>query len=373
MSSGAADPAEASARSVCSAVRAAVWTARAARILAGALPAATAGFVVAALLELDGAAGRPGAAACIVLAATLAAGASLAEHWPDERSLVRQLDVRRGLRGALLTFWERRAPALEGERFPRLLAERLQPSVRGLALARAGLPRQLAWIALPCAAAALWAWTLDRSPMGSARDAAAAEVERAARALLAQADARSAEPVRTPSTDPSRAEAGADGPVEAARALASEALELARGAEAGASGERLGPLARELARVGARPDATDLRGAFEPLRAAVERLRDLLPGAPTTAGPADGRGASASPGDARSGAGEGAADGAGGAVASSTRAPVDAPAAGAAARPPATTPADAGATSGTVAGGAWWDPRYDALVSSWIESRRRAP
>lgn len=309
------------------------------------------------------------------LSAALPAGVFAAASWWLERrprrvQAVRRIDARTEQDGALLTCWE--AVANERPRSPLVaqLAERLDRSGATFAFLRAAVATTPLVFALPCASAAVYAYAASREPASLAPDLATGSIAGSADAVArAAADARAA--VRG---DPVRGDPVREGAARDAQALAGDVRALHDSAAAAAhapSPAALRDLA-ERARAQARgaPPGSELARTLSALAAAL---------------------AASESSDARANA-DAVATGSGSTPAGSTPATAGGSAvsdalSSAAAGPASTAPPGAESATTTVAagtppvapdpgrartisGGAWWAPRYDAVVERWIEARR---
>jgi hypothetical protein len=329
-----------------------------AQIFEAALVGISAAWIAAAARILES--GSSGAAPWSDgLVAGLAAGAA---WWLERRTaraeLVRRIDRRRGLDGALITLWQT-TQGSSGER-PALasaLAGRVAPKSGRAALLAAALATTPLILALPCGSAALYAAALARDSAGASAPAASAgTLGELARELRRTALER-------------RAQVPGDATAGAALALAEAAQASPTGSQPAASTGIAQPGTDEL-----RASATRLAQAAQPgseLQRALRRLEAALAPAalPSGAGPAGPSAATGAPGPGASGsaglhsAGSGAPADPGAGVSGAAPNAQD-PAARVA---PASAATDAPAS---ISNGPWWDPRYDAVVQRWIEARR---
>ncbi|MBI5363473.1 MAG: hypothetical protein HZA53_09875 [Planctomycetes bacterium] len=340
-------------------LRASVRSARRVALLGHALETALVGaagaLVALAACRFEGAENAPAFVASALTAGFAAAAWGLESH-PTTARVVARLDARRGLAGALITFTERAreavvAPVVE------LLARRLH--ARALHLARAALRVRAPIVAGALLGAALCAWSFEHV---SDRGVTIARAERAA-AGVASASRGSKQD----------APSGVD---ERLAALVEEARTALDGA-------RRDPSSAESRLAAVAHDARELQRTLPPsgdrARALAELQRGLAsvlrPGASADVPPMGSTDAAGSTPGSYAGAGLASVE-APGAGASSAAIGASAPtrSAGSESANAAlqSTPDGSAATSGVASAGPWWDPRYDAVVSHWIEARRTA-
>jgi hypothetical protein len=304
------------------------------------------------------------------LSAALPAGVFAAASWWLERrprrvQAVRRIDARTQQDGALLTCWEAVANGRPRSALVARLAERLDRSGATFAFLRAAVATTPLVFALPCAAAAVYAYAASREPASLAPDVATASLASGADAVaLAAAAARDAgrgDPVREAAARDALALAGDvralhDTPAGAAQAPAPAALrDLEQRARAQASSA---PPGSELARALSTLATALAAGESSDARASSDT--DATGSHPAPAGITPATASGSGPSDARSAPGAGSAPAVSPGAESTTTTTAT-----------ATPPAEpAPARAGTISGGAWWAPRYDAVVERWIEARR---
>ncbi|MBK7876767.1 MAG: hypothetical protein IPJ77_13650 [Planctomycetes bacterium] len=301
-------------------------------------------------------------------AATLSALAAGLAWWveraPDTRTLVHQLDARGAHHGALFTAWEcaQRASGVGG--LGPVLVARVLPAVRGSAAWRPCLRVRAAILAGVCAAIGLCAWAYEQ-PHAAPQpgwDVLARAADGVQRAAPSAAAARPA------------AAASMEDLARRARALAEQRL--ARPADGEPAVGELEALAAAAEAI--EPGSEDARSALEAFGSVVDQrlaeARGSLAIAPPRLGPSgSGERPSGAVGAAGGGLldasgpeqrGAGAAEGTASASVTSALAPL--PRTEPSQGPPSSAPSEPAVR----ADGPWWAPRYDAVVSRWIEVRR---
>ena len=288
--------------------------------------------------------------AAAAIAAAACAATWMFERRQDPGQIAARLDRRLEQDGALLTAFECER-AGSGAEVQRALVERVSRQLRPDA-ARASVPAPSpAFAALPALAAALLAWALEaRVPRDASSNLAA--LSRAVAASLAVAA----------------------GPSEAEPEASARLVELARRLQAASEPGGEPPPAGELEAIEAELARLAESSAAGPeLRARLEAARELARAA--AAGP-ETRDASPAGRESGAGAGSGLANGYAGRTMAGSPTRGTLPRAAAEPFPadesaPAPAPGEQPPEVGTLAG-RWWPERYDALVSSWIESQRAA-
>jgi hypothetical protein len=309
------------------------------RSVEGLLLGLAAGGGTLAAAVLSGATlASPDAFALAALSGVLCAVTWLYEGRRSQDEMARRIDGGLASGGAFLTAYEceqRAAGPLEGA-----LVARVHAAVGPRDVRRTISPPSVAFAAAPLFAAALVFLALEHGP-----DPALVRARPALRALAAELGAAAAGSA-APAGDP-------------VAELAAEAARLAPGSSA--APELAGAL-REL-----RADLA--RASAEAPSAALERADELAAGvlADLTGAPADERPRPAAGGGAAESLAQGEARST---MGGSSPAAGDASEASVAPEAAVAEPG-AGAERAGVIAGRWWDERYDAIVTAWIESNER--
>jgi hypothetical protein len=361
-----------------------------------ALVGASAGCVTVAAAVLSGDEGASsGVRALAALVASLAALMWWLERRPETGAAARRIDRAEGRSGELVTAFElatRGASAARKSEIADLLAARASSRLSMRRCMRAVLPSSIALLALPCAALAVLALSVeathDEGPeraIESAAGSLAAEA-RHVRAAAARSAARGAGGADTAAKLQALAEDAERGRRELLARSAAPSAPPGIDAQLGAHEARLNELARESTD---RSVASELEAAQRSIRSARDALAaagrkeashttetDVSAGTGATRTGASGAGSASSPPTTAGHAMQerSPTPDSGARIAASGETHASKPERRASELDNSTRTSEHGpvSTEHGLDAGRWWPARYDAVVERWVESRRDA-